>query len=113
MLYVIRSDLLKKNIYKIGKKEKNSESELRSRYNTYYGDPKIYYFHEFGINYDKMERNIHNMLDDYRLYKNRELFKCKYAIIDYKLSKIDGRYNKKNIFSQKLSTLKYKLAKLI
>jgi hypothetical protein len=107
MIYVIGSDIYKKNIYKIGYSTQTIQG-LRSRYATYLGEPKIIYTFECH-DYQEKEKLIHEKLHKYRIWKNRELFDCKYFIINYNLSKIDGRYSKMNWITKKIYNLKYKL----
>ena len=91
MIYVIRSNIFTENVYKIGYSTQ-SQSELLRRYQTSLGNPEIVLKYKTN-NYRKMEKKIHSALGEYRLYPNRELFKCDIDIIKKHISKCKNKYN--------------------
>lgn len=109
-VYVIRSDVYKKNIYKIGYTTKDI-NYLRGRYGTSLGTIEICYFENFADKEEAIvaERQIHEALDLYRLEQNHEIFRCPFHIIDYELSHIDGRYSEFNGAKRCFLNLRYKL----
>lgn len=90
-IYVVRSEVYKKNIYKIGYSTQG-EDGIKKRYNTSLGYTDIVYYHEFPSNYKEIEKIIHQRLELYRMYPRRELFNVNWNIINYNLSLVDGRY---------------------
>jgi hypothetical protein len=102
-IYVLRSPVFKKNIFKIGFSTQKKE-DLIKRYSTSLGAVKIKYIKNF-IEYKKKEKELHNLLSKYRIWKRRELFKCNYNVISYNLDLIE---NKKPSIFKKIKYFIYK-----
>lgn len=79
MIYVIRSEVYADNVHKIGYSTQSREGLLR-RYQTSIGKPEILFEYKTR-DYKKIEKKIHENLNEYRMYPNRELFKCDLGII--------------------------------
>jgi len=110
-IYVIGSDIYKKNIYKIGFTTTN-KNLLITRYRTSLGHPIIHFYIQCR-NPRQHESEIHRLLDKYRIYSDRELFKCRISIIKYNLSLVDNTFYNFNIIKRKMMTLNYKISVLL
>lgn len=89
-IYVIRSEIMKRNYHKIGYTTQ-TRKKLRSCYTRQYGEPEIVYWHNFPDNYKEKERMIFDNLERYRVFNRHEIFKCSFRRIDSILRLHDGR----------------------
>jgi hypothetical protein len=88
-LYVIKSPIWKKNIYKIGYTTQTQKG-LFNRYRTALGDVEIKYMHKF-TNYKEKEKELHKLLSKYRIWERREFFKCNFITISLKIDIIENK----------------------
>jgi excinuclease UvrABC helicase subunit UvrB len=87
MIYVIRGDILKENVYKIGMTKNADIPKLIKRYQTYYGDGLEPYVRKTS-KFKELELAIHRDLDEYRICPKRELFECDMKIIIASINKL-------------------------
>ena len=91
-VYIITSPI-RNNWHKVGYSTQGKVG-LRDRYGTSLGYVNVRRYHEFRL-YSGEERKLHQALNNYRIWSNREWFKCPYSIANYELAKLDGRYKAK------------------
>ena len=103
-VYILRSDLYKENLFKIGK-HTGSKDKLRNRYHTASGDIEILRFIPV-IDAHKHEKALHEILNKYR-HKNLEWFEIArddlMVIVDDYFDDLDGSYV--TIFKRRLNSL--------
>ena len=90
-VYVVTNPIYEKhNVYKIGFSTQTEDALVR-RYSTDFGRIIL----KYNTGYDdhrQAEKDIHRALVQYRIWPNRELFKCPWFVINYELARMDGRY---------------------
>lgn len=92
-IYIIRNPLQSENTYKIGLTKKNVNERISQLSNTSTPD-KFYKIQEWNVrNCVKAEKEIHEMLKDYRIDLRREFFDIEYCKAVEVINKVVSRIN--------------------
>jgi len=93
-IYVVRTPTMSKNIFKIGLTRNDVEDRLKQLSNTSIPD-KFYKVQEWNVaDCVKAEKQVHEILDEYRIDQRREFFEIDFSIAAETITKVCNTINK-------------------
>jgi hypothetical protein len=93
-IYVVRTPTMSKNIFKIGLTRNDVEDRVKQLSNTSIPD-KFYKVQEWNVaDCVKAEKQVHEILDEYRIDQRREFFEIDFSIAAETITKVCDSINK-------------------